>query len=193
MFENEIFEFHKNAYYGKELNEHKNYYINKAQEAQKLAKGNKQERKIALGILKDLKNKLNKEWKYFTSKVYTDYINCVPEANNYATDINDAYIHIMDSNKYANLESNLYDIYDYIDSYHVFSDNKLYGNTYAKEARELRSNTNNQDKKDILNIIINFYNKPSKKMFKEVQQAYGEIEKNNYKNLLNKDFLKKFS
>ena len=117
FMKNIVLEFDKRNITKEEMIEHINYYATKSNEAMQLCSDGKL--KEAREIFKDLRGKLQLEYKYYDKVSVRKYVH---KNNYYNTDvarIRQAYVKQNRPNSNETLHSNLYDIYDYISNYEM--------------------------------------------------------------------------
>lgn len=113
--ENIILEFDKRAVSKEEMLEHIKYYSTKSDEAMKLYSDGKQTE--AREIFKDLRVKLQLEYKYYDKVSVKKSLSKNNYYITYADGITQAYVKQNNPNSNKTLFSNLYDIHDYISNY----------------------------------------------------------------------------
>lgn len=112
---NIILEFDKRTISKDEMLEHVEYYYTKSDDAMKLHSSGKI--KEAREIFKDLRSKLQLEYKYYDKVSVSKYIRKDKYYNTYAHGITQAYVKQIRPNSNETLHSNLYDIHDYVSNY----------------------------------------------------------------------------
>ncbi len=114
---NIILEFDKRVVSKEEMLEHIEYYSTKSDEAMKLHSSGKV--KEAREIFKDLRSKLQLEYKYYDKVSVRKYLYKDKYYNTYANGVAQAYVKQIRPNSNDMLFSNLYDIHDYISNYEM--------------------------------------------------------------------------
>lgn len=107
----EAFDFSKNIT-EKELLEHIRYYYTMSRIATKIAETNKRE---AMEMYKEIRNNLNIEYKEYHKVRNFDFIHKNGVYSQYVDNITNACVKPTNVNSYERLNSNLYDVQDYID------------------------------------------------------------------------------
>ena len=115
--ENIILEFDKRDVSKEEMLEHIKYYSTKSTEAMKLYSDGK--KKEAREIFKDLRVKLQLEYKYYDKASVQKSLSKNYYYITYAHGITQAYVKQNNPNSNKTLFSNLYDIHDYISNYEM--------------------------------------------------------------------------
>ncbi|UFH65069.1 hypothetical protein KQH81_00385 [Clostridium cadaveris] len=109
---NKVLEFDKRNVRIEEIKEHVKFYIDKSNDGFKLlSDGNK---KDAMEVLKEIRDIMKLENKYYNKSKLEDVILSKKEYNNYCSALRDILAHQINTNSYDNLSSNLYDIEDYM-------------------------------------------------------------------------------
>ena len=112
ILENEVLEFEKSVITESEMAEHVNYYYRKANEGMNILQGG--DKPQAMKILRELNRTLEKEYKHYNFKRVEEVIDRYPAASAYKSAITKAYVKQSGKTAYDMLNSNLYDISDYM-------------------------------------------------------------------------------
>ena len=107
-----MLEFEKSVITESEMAKHVNYYYRKANEGMNILQGG--DKPQAMKILRELNRTLEKEYKHYNLKRVEEVIDRYPAASAYKSAITKAYVKQSGKTAYDMLNSNLYDISDYM-------------------------------------------------------------------------------
>lgn len=107
-----MLEFEKSVITESEMAEHVNYYYRKANEGMNILQGG--DKPQAMKILRELNRTLEKEYKHYNLKRVEEVIYRYSAALAYKSAITEAYVKQNGKTAYDMLNSNLYDISDYM-------------------------------------------------------------------------------